>query len=532
MDLQRHRQASFFEQRQAYLRKLHAEGMSIRHLQGLSGLIIAINDLLELKEEDSFEIPLEYIVLKATEWDSMTCQQRCDRHVQVNFHSCFVGASKRWLTHLGRLDHRYYPDDNLISRLFTRGFFRVRHIVSPMFKERLEYLETQELLGVPPVTLRRIAQYQLTAIELLNLQPNSCITRDEIVSAAAKWRNTENPQRRKKSGTENSYKTFIVITTKWLLSMGVLEPEGEQSFFEKKKVLSYLDWLVENRGCSPNTRKSRLSILRRLMSYLSESGMAFADLQPKDIDGYLKYCHDNGCNRRTIAGMVSVLRCFFRYASDKQWMSPEMWKSLSAPRIYSMEDLPSYLHWDVIKDILAESSRKTTITAIRNHAILSLLAMYGLRSSEVAKLRIKDIDWRKGVIHLRRAKGCRPQEMPLIDEVAQPLLRYILEVRPKLPRQEQVFLTTRAPFRGICTSTVYQVASDSLKGRDLDLKHRGPHSYRHSCATHLVNAGHSLKEVADVLGHVKIDTTAIYAKVNFSRLREVSDMRWKEVLDL
>ncbi len=58
--------------------------------------------------------------------------------------------------------------------------------------------------------------------------------------------------------------------------------------------------------------------------------------------------------------------------------------------------------------------------------------MYGLRSSEITELRLKDIDWRNSVIHLRRAKGCRPQVMPLIDEVAQPLLRYILEGSSKV----------------------------------------------------------------------------------------------------
>lgn len=98
LDLQRHEQASFSEQRQAYLRKLHADGMGIRHLRGLAGLLIAIDELLALRESDTFEIPLEYIVQKTSEWDSMTRQQRCDMHVEVNFHCRFLGASKRWLT--------------------------------------------------------------------------------------------------------------------------------------------------------------------------------------------------------------------------------------------------------------------------------------------------------------------------------------------------------------------------------------------------------------------------------------------------
>lgn len=123
LDLQRHEQASFSEQRQAYLHKLHADGMGIRHLRGLAGLLIAIDELLALRESDTFEIPLEYIVQKTSEWDSMTRQQRCDMRVEVNFHCRFLGASKRWLTYLGRLDHRYYPEDNIISKIFQEDTF-------------------------------------------------------------------------------------------------------------------------------------------------------------------------------------------------------------------------------------------------------------------------------------------------------------------------------------------------------------------------------------------------------------------------
>lgn len=531
-DMRRHHCAPFLAERQSYLRKRYDEGASIRFLKGLANLLLVIIERLSLKEGYSSEVPLERIVEADKEWQSLDKDTKRHQYVPVAFHDNFLGAAKRWLTYLGLLDHRYCQEDNLISRIFPRGFFRVRHIVSPMFNERLDYLEAQEKLGIPDVTLRRIAQYQLTAIELLDLHPTSRITKDDIVRAATIWKDTEIKNHRKKPGTERSHSTFILLTTRWLSFMGLLEPEEDPGFFEKEKVLSYLDWLTESRGCSLKTRKSRLSMLRKLMHYLSESGMRLADLKPEDIDGYLRLCHSNGHCRRTIAGTVSVLRCFFRYASGKQWAPPKLWMSLSAPRMYRMENVPSYLHWDDVSAILSETGQLTTAPGIRNHAILSLLAMYGLRSSEVAELKLKDIDWRNGTIHLRRAKGCRPQLMPLLDEVAQPLLKYILDVRPKQPRREEVFLTVRAPFHGICTSTVYQVASNSLHGRNLNIRHHGPHSYRHSCATKLVNEGLSLKEVADVLGHAKIDTTAIYAKVNFARLREVSDMCWKEVLDI
>ena len=170
LDLQRHEQASFSEQRQAYLHKLHADGMGIRHLRGLAGLLIAIDELLALRESDTFEIPLEYIVQKTSEWDSMTRQQRCDMRVEVNFHCRFLGASKRWLTYLGRLDHRYYPEDNIISKIFPRGYFRVRHLVSPMYMERLAYLEAcmsdRILSGACNPSIRREAGSQSSTVKV------------------------------------------------------------------------------------------------------------------------------------------------------------------------------------------------------------------------------------------------------------------------------------------------------------------------------------------------------------------------------
>lgn len=531
-DLRRHLGPPFYKERVAYLRKLQKDGLSIRYLRKLSDLLLVIIDMLELKENDTFEIPLETIVDKDSEWNAMSREQKSMKHVQVSLHDSFLGAATRWLIYMGRLDHRYYPHDNLISRIFPRGFFRVRHIVAPLFQERLTYLEAQEQKGIPDVTLRRIAQYQLTAIELLGLDGKSTVTRQEVLEAAAIWRDTENPRRKKKAGTECSYKTFITTATRWLSFMGLLVPEKELFFFEQDKVLSYIDWLKVHKECSPNTIRTRLALLKQLATYLSDKQMNIADIQPEDIDDYLRFRHENGCNRRTIAGLASVLRNFFRYASEKGWIKPQIWMSITAPRLYSNEDIPSFIYWEEVKEILLESGMKTTPASIRNHAVLSLLAMYGLRSSEIAGLLLKDIDWRREEIHIRRAKSGKHQILPLIDEVAQPLLKYILEVRKKSPHIDNVFTTVLAPFKGIGTSTVYQIASNSLRGRALDIKHYGPHCYRHSCATRMVNGGHSLKEVGDLLGHVQMDTTSIYAKVNFDRLRKVSDMGWEEVLDI
>ena len=74
------------------------------------------------------------------------------------------------------------------------------------------------------------------------------------------------------------------------------------------------------------------------------------------------------------------------------------------------------------------------------------------------------------------------------------------------------------------------MVNDALKAHGVQLRHYGPHSLRHGRATQLINTGYSLKEIADILGHMRLDTTAIYAKVNMTTLREVADMNWEGLL--
>ncbi|MBP5770563.1 MAG: tyrosine-type recombinase/integrase [Bacteroidaceae bacterium] len=69
-----------------------------------------------------------------------------------------------------------------------------------------------------------------------------------------------------------------------------------------------------------------------------------------------------------------------------------------------------------------------------------------------------------------------------------------------------------------------------LRKTGVVLKHYGPHSIRHGCATELINTGISLKEIADLFGHVRLDTTRIYAKTNLASLREVADLEWEDLL--
>jgi len=150
-----------------------------------------------------------------------------------------------------------------------------------------------------------------------------------------------------------------------------------------------------------------------------------------------------------------------------------------------------------------------------------LLAIYGLRPTEVTTLTLEDIDWEQNFISVRRGKREGRQTYPLTLAVGNAIVRYLREVRPPSSFRE-IFLRLVRPFRPLSRGGLYHVASARMSLLGISAPHTGPHSLRHACATHLVTEGLSLKEIGDHLGHRSSLSTRIYAKVDLPGLREVA----------
>ncbi|TAN37336.1 MAG: integrase, partial [Nitrospirae bacterium] len=152
-----------------------------------------------------------------------------------------------------------------------------------------------------------------------------------------------------------------------------------------------------------------------------------------------------------------------------------------------------------------------------------LFAIYGLRSSEVARLRLEDIDWENSRISVYRPKQRKTQTYPLISTVGNAIIRYLRIVRQRSSHRE-IFLTLRAPLHPLSASGLNGIVSRCIVNAEVQTKHKGPHALRHACAVHLVSKGLSLKEIGDHLGHSSTFATRIYAKVNLEQLRLVADL--------
>jgi site-specific recombinase XerD len=221
----------------------------------------------------------------------------------------------------------------------------------------------------------------------------------------------------------------------------------------------------------------------------------------------------------SIATCAHSLRAFFRHAQYRQWCSPGLASAIDAPRLFRQEALPKGPAWnDVLR--LLESTEGPAPRDLRDHAILKLLAIYGLRSGEVRRLRLEDIDWARAAITVTRPKQRKTQYYPLVASVGDAIVSYLQRARPRCNRRE-LFLTIKAPFRPLSAGAVHHVVASRLDALDIQSLHAGPHGLRHACATHLVAQGLSLKEIGDHLGHRSAYATRTYARVDLAGLREV-----------
>jgi integrase/recombinase XerD len=304
--------------------------------------------------------------------------------------------------------------------------------------------------------------------------------------------------------------------------LGCLQESKESIPFEEY-LNQYISYMRQEQGLSERTILSRLYQLKMFLINIEQRQNELITLTPLIVDEIITNKHDiEHHSRRTVQSYAAVLRSFLRYAENQGWCPRHLASTIKAPRVYRDESLPSAPNWSDIK-ILLTNSVSDRPAGIRDYAILMLLSVYGMRCSEVTHLRLEDIDWENELIHLQRAKRCKPQTFPLSKTVGETIIRYLTTVRPTLCTSREIFLSMYPPYRPLSSSAIYQIVSTRLKRLNITIKHYGPHALRHACATRLINEGIPLKEISNHLGHQTLDTTRIYARVDLTNLRKVAE---------
>ena len=179
--------------------------------------------------------------------------------------------------------------------------------------------------------------------------------------------------------------------------------------------------------------------------------------------------------------------------------------------------LPSRLEPHHVRRLLAACDRRT-LGGRRDFAVITTLARLGLRAGEVAALRLDDLQWRDGEIVVH-GKGHRVERMPLPTDVGDAIAAYLRQ-RPARAQGRAVFVRLLAPLGPLSPTGVTQIVSAAAQRAGLGCIHA--HRLRHFAAAQLLNAGASLSEIQHFLRHARLQTTAIYAKVDYDALRTIS----------
>ena len=278
-------------------------------------------------------------------------------------------------------------------------------------------------------------------------------------------------------------------------------------------------YMRQARGLADNTREQRVAIVRRLLSsQFGSRPVVPTRLRPAGVRRFVMD-HTDRWSAGSMHVIAGALRGYLRFRASQ------------GDRVQALlAAIPSIAHWrlaalpEVPTEVeigrLLQSFDRPFPSSRRGYAMLRCLVDLGLRSSEVVGLRLDDIDWRAGTVRLAKPKSRRVDALPLPRETGRAISDYLVSERPQTASRA-VFVRHVAPYdQPIGTGVVQRAVRAAY--RRCGLPHTRVHILRHSVASRLLSAGTPLKEIADVLRHRSLDTSAIYTKIDTARLTAVA----------
>jgi site-specific recombinase XerD len=279
----------------------------------------------------------------------------------------------------------------------------------------------------------------------------------------------------------------------------------------------YRMWLVQERGLAAATVLRYENTARRFLQQAMADGMLkSARLTGADVNAFLL----RECGRVSAGsakGRVAELRAVLRFLYLQGFTPLRLGTAVPPVGGWRLATLPPTMTAADVQLLLDGCDRSTDV-GVRDFAIMTLVARLGLRSIEVARLELRDVDWRAGELVVR-GKARRQDRLPLPAEVGEALVAYLAWGRtPSGARR--LFLTCRAPRGPIRADLVGDVVERACLRAGLPRV--GPHRLRHALAAELLRRGAGLAAISQVLRHQDLATTALYAKVDLITLRQVA----------
>jgi integrase/recombinase XerD len=285
----------------------------------------------------------------------------------------------------------------------------------------------------------------------------------------------------------------------------------------KASFKNFENYLRLEKSLSENSIEAYLSDIRKLEEFITRSGK---DSEPSsitysDLKEFINWFGSDNRNARTQSRVLSGIRAFYKFLLIDGEINENPSSLLESPKIgLKLPEVLSVAEIDRIVEVIDLSKPE----GHRNKAIIETLYGCGLRVSELVNLRLTDIHYGEGFVSVT-GKGNKQRLVPISNKALKEIDLYKID-RNRLPviyDENVVFLNRRG--RKLTRAMIFTIIRD-LAGKAGIMKKISPHTFRHSFATHMIEAGADLRAVQEMLGHESILTTEIYTHIDRSFLRD------------
>ena len=285
----------------------------------------------------------------------------------------------------------------------------------------------------------------------------------------------------------------------------------------KTAIEDFVLYLEAERGYSTQTAKSYRSDLCLLCEHLLKQklGADIGDISKSCIRSWLVAMKGRGLSNNTIARRIHALRALWRYLLETEVTEDDPLRGISVPK--RERSIPNYLHEDELRAILdAAQQHRDVFVAFRNYALMAVCIYTGVRRSELINLRLRDVDLDEGIIRVH-GKARKWRVLPLAEEALTAVADWC-ELRPKNCPHDYLFTTVRG--NRIHPSRMQRIWRSILERSGVSREGVSLHTLRHSAATILLQSGTcDIVQIQRLLGHSRLDTTAIYLHLEPGDLR-------------
>ncbi|HXG89109.1 MAG TPA: site-specific tyrosine recombinase XerD [Vicinamibacterales bacterium] len=287
------------------------------------------------------------------------------------------------------------------------------------------------------------------------------------------------------------------------------------------RVDEYLSHLQFERRLAAHTLDSYGRDLVELGRYAAGRDRPIDQLTRQELEAFIRELMGQGRSPRSVARLVACIRGFYRFLTLHRHLAENPAVDLQAPKAWKV--LPKFLGTDDIERLL-NAPDLATPRGVRDRALIEVLYATGLRVSELVELKQQDLHLDAGYL-TTIGKGQKQRIVPIGDEAAQWVTRYVREARPVLLGRRsstRLFVNARGGGPGITRVGFWKI----LKGYGMAIgigAQISPHVLRHSFATHLLERGADLRAIQMMLGHADLSTTQIYTHILDARMRALYD---------